>query len=280
MMHFAVIGHPLKHTMSPFIHKFIFDISGTSADYTAIDVSPENFSDDYKNILSKLDGYNVTIPHKQTIIPYLDTLNDRAKMYHSVNTVLNCDGISSGYTTDPLGFLTALKYNKAQLCGDVLILGCGGVARTFAFEAAIAGCSVTFAVRSEDLDCCKNLVSEIKSKTGAENISYYDIKSINKGFDMVVNGTPVGMFPHIDAQPICDDVIKKSKAVFDAVYNPLKTNFIKKAESFGITAIGGLDMLVFQAVESQKIWNVAKFSDSDIDLLLKAVYKEMEKNNG
>jgi hypothetical protein len=105
---FAVIGHPIGHTMSPFIHTRLFELQGVKAEYTKLDIAPENLKYEFKNTLSKLDGFNITIPHKQAVIPFLDEIDAKAEMYGSVNTVSNKNGISKGYTTDPDGFLKAL----------------------------------------------------------------------------------------------------------------------------------------------------------------------------
>ena len=105
---FAVIGHPIGHTMSPFIHSRLFELAGIEADYQVMDVAPENLEQVIPS-LKELDGFNITIPHKQTIIPYLDELDRVAQMYGSVNTVKTVDGVSSGYTTDPDGFVIALQ---------------------------------------------------------------------------------------------------------------------------------------------------------------------------
>lgn len=101
---FAVIGHPIGHTMSPFIHTRLFELQGVKAEYTKLDIAPENLEYEFKNTLSKLDGFNITIPHKQAVIPFLDEIDAKAEMYGSVNTVSNKNGISKGYTTDPDGF--------------------------------------------------------------------------------------------------------------------------------------------------------------------------------
>ena len=105
---YAVIGHPIGHTMSPFIHKRLFELAKIDAEYATLDISPEMLSKEYDRVLSKLDGYNITIPHKQNIIPLIDEIDDKAKMYGSVNTVSNTNGIAKGYTTDPDGFLMSL----------------------------------------------------------------------------------------------------------------------------------------------------------------------------
>ena len=120
---YAVIGHPIGHTMSPFIHNRLFALSGIDAEYTKLDITPENLNNEYNAVLSKLDGYNITIPHKQNIIPLIDKIDSKAKMYGSVNTVSNNCGISTGYTTDPDGFLKALAAAGIMLDGKIVILG-------------------------------------------------------------------------------------------------------------------------------------------------------------
>lgn len=287
MQNFAVVGYPLTHTLSPFIHNFVFDICKTDAKYTAIEVKPENLSNDYNTILCCLDGYNVTIPHKQNIISFLSSLDERAALYKSVNTVKNTDNESVGYTTDGLGFLQSLEKNKTPLCGRVLILGCGGVARVFAFEAALRNCEVVFAVREKSLNKCSAIVSGIREKTLNQRIYFKsaeklltDLNKFENGFDFLINATPVGMYPHIDAQPTDDEIIKKSNFVFDAVYNPNQTLLLKKAEAFGKETLGGLGMLLYQALESQKIWGLPEISESDEKLLLKELECELKKRNG
>ena len=113
---FAVIGHPIGHTMSPFIHSRLFELADIEADYQVMDVAPENLEQVIPS-LKELDGFNITIPHKQTIIPYLDELDRVAQMYGSVNTVKTVDGVSSGYTTDPDGFVIALQKAGIPLSG-------------------------------------------------------------------------------------------------------------------------------------------------------------------
>lgn len=263
---YAVIGHPIGHTMSPFIHKRLFQLSGIDANYSVIDITPENLEKDYTEKLSKLDGFNITIPHKSAIIPYLSSLDKKAEMYGSVNTVTN----GKGYTTDPDGFLQALKANDIPLDGCVVIVGTGGVARTMAFEAAKAGADITIAVRHEDIHMVSALACEIMTKTIHPSIStcYIDrLQNFDKNIDLLVNATPLGMYPNVDNMPVDEDIIKNCKAVFDAVYNPLETKLIKTARSLGKKAVGGMSMLVWQAVVAHQIWNGSTYNIKDIEKL-------------
>lgn len=264
---FAVIGHPIGHTMSPFIHTRLFALSGIDAEYTKLDIAPENLAYEYKNTLSKLDGYNITIPHKQNIIPLINEIDSKAKMYGSVNTVANRDGIAKGYTTDPDGFLKALDASGIVLSGRVIIVGCGGVARTMAYETALKNLPVLFAVRIEDIKIAESLCSEIKSAVKDAKADYCTIPELEGDIDVLVNATPIGMFPRVDAQPVSDKIIKKSANVFDAVYNPLETVLIKKAKANGANAVGGMSMLVWQAVVSHEHWDGSTYAVEDIDKL-------------
>lgn len=264
---FAVIGHPIGHTMSPFIHNRLFELSGVDAEYGVIDVAPENIVNDYNNILKSLDGYNITIPHKQAIIPLLDDIDSKAKMYGSVNTVANRDGMATGYTTDPDGFLKALEYAGIPLDGRVVVLGCGGVARTFAYEVLLKGAPLEFAIRAEDREMVEKLISEINSTLDAPKVSYCTIPELSGDITTLINATPIGMSPKADAQPVSDEVIAKSANVFDAVYNPLETVLIKKAKANGSCAQGGMSMLVWQAVVSHYHWDGSTYNADDIERL-------------
>lgn len=264
---FAVIGHPIGHTMSPFIHTRLFALSGIDAEYTKLDIAPENLAQEYQKTLLKLDGYNITIPHKQNIIPLIDEIDSKAKMYGSVNTVANRDGIAKGYTTDPDGFLKALDASGIVLSGRVVILGCGGVARTMAYEVALKNLPVLFAVRIEDVKIAESLCEEIKKTISGAKADYCTIPQLEGDIDVLVNATPIGMFPRVDAQPVSDEIINKSANVFDAVYNPLETVLIKKAKANGANAVGGMSMLVWQAVVSHEHWDGSTYAVEDINKL-------------
>lgn len=265
---FAVIGHPIGHTMSPFIHTRLFALSGIEAEYTKLDIAPENLASEYKNTLSKLDGYNITIPHKQNIIPLIDKIDDKAKMYGSVNTVSNKDGIATGYTTDPDGFLKALEAAGIVLNGRIVIVGCGGVARTMAYEIVLKKLPLLFAVRKEDVEIVKALCNEIRNAVIGADVSHCLIEELSGDIDVLINATPLGMYPKVDSQPVKDEVINRSANVFDVVYNPLETVLIQKALANGSKAVGGMSMLVWQAVVSQQKWNGLTFDNADIAKLI------------
>ena len=274
---YAVIGHPIGHTMSPFIHSRLFELSGIEAEYSVMDIPVGELEKSYKETLSGLDGFNITIPHTTEIIPFLSSLDRKAEMYGSVNTV-DTDG--KGYTTDPDGFIKALGAYGVKPDGNVVIVGTGGVARIMAFEAAKAGANITIAVRHEDIHMVSALACEILDKTihPAVSTCYIDrIEKLDKDIDLLVNATPVGMYPNADNMAVNESIIEKSKVVFDAVYNPLETKLIKTAKKMGKTAIGGMSMLVWQAVESHRIWDGSVYDKKDIEKLCEDAAAELEK---
>ncbi len=264
---YAVIGHPIGHTLSPFIHKRLFELSGVDAVYEAIDIAPENLNRDYDKILKSLSGYNITIPHKQAIIPFLDKIDEKARMYGSVNTVLNRGGVASGFTTDPDGFLKALEYAGIELDGRVVILGCGGVARTMAYEALLKGGRVELAVREKSAKKAETLVNEIKNNLKNPDIKYCFMPELCGDIDTLVNATPVGMSPNTEVMPVDEKILKNCAGVFDAIYNPLDTLLIKTARKNGAKAEGGMTMLVWQAVVSHFHWDGSTYDVKDIEKL-------------
>lgn len=275
---FAVIGHPIGHTMSPFIHTRLFELQGVKAEYTKLDIAPENLEYEFKNTLSKLDGFNITIPHKQAVIPFLNEIDAKAEMYGSVNTVSNKNGISKGYTTDPDGFLKALDAAGIMLNGRIVIIGCGGVARTMAYEVVLKKQPLLFAVRKEDLKIAEALCDEIGKTVSGCDVSFCLIDELSGDIDVLINATPIGMFPKIENQPVGDSVINRCANVFDAVYNPLETMLVKKARANGATAESGMAMLVWQAVVSHEHWDGSVYDKGDIAQLCIDSAKELEKN--
>ena len=272
---YAVIGHPIGHTMSPFIHKRLFSLAGIDAEYNVYDVPPEELKETFDKELSKLNGFNITIPHKQAIIPFLNYLDPKAKLYGSVNTFFNDNGVFRGYTTDPDGFLMALKSAGIPFEGRTVILGCGGVARTMAYEAILAKNDLTLAVRPDDLTMANDLKKELDALDG-DNVKVCKISDLQGDIDVLINATPVGMFPHDENCPVSDEVIKNSKSVFDAIYNPLETKLIKKAKQNGALAVGGMSMLVWQAVVAQTKWNDVSFDKNDIEKLCLDCLEELK----
>ena len=272
---FAVIGHPIGHTMSPFIHKKLFALKGIDVEYLTLDIPPEELEKEVNGALAKLDGYNVTIPHKQLILPFLNHIDDTAKKYNAVNCVLKVNGEAYGFSTDAFGFTQALKSSGVVLKGKILILGAGGAARTLAREAADMGCEITFAVRSINLCDAEKLVGWIMENNGKATVTTLD-KTTGE-YDLLINATPVGMYPKCDEMPITKELISRCKAVFDAVYNPEKTMLLKTSEELNIKTVGGMAMLVWQAVKAHEHWYGGTFKVEEIEEIIQQANEEMKR---
>lgn len=270
---FAVIGHPIGHTMSPFIHKRLFELAKEDGEYIKADISPDELKLRISE-LNELSGYNITIPHKQAIIPFLDKLDKKAELYGSVNTVRN-GSVREGFTTDPDGFLKALETSGIPFSGDIVIIGYGGAARTFVYEAALAKCNITIAARSRDK--ADILADEVSLKVPDTRIKSCLISELDGDFDLLVNATPVGMYPNKDSMPVSEKALSRCKNVFDAIYNPLETVLIQKAKANGSKAVGGMSMLVWQAVVAHQIWDGSQYSIGDIDQLIWDSAVEMKR---
>lgn len=275
MKTYAILGYPLGHTLSPNIHERLFKLSGKEAEYIKLEIPPEELSARYDE-LSALGGFNITIPHKVSIIDYCDRLDDGAARYGSVNCVKN-GGEKVGYNTDVLGFTKSIALLGASLSSKVLLIGCGGVGRMMAIETALSGGELTIAVLKSDEALANAVVSEIKKMKpdakvnivfiGGAVISPEDFSEA-PDFDLLVNASPVGMFPKVDRMPCAESLLKNIKYVFDVVYNPRDTLLVKSAEKYGVKAMSGMAMLVLQAVAAHEIWNGVSFNESDIKTLI------------
>lgn len=273
---FGLIGYPLGHSMSQIIHNELFKISNIDADYEMIEVAPENLGKEFEERLKTLNGFNVTIPHKINIIPFLDELSVKADLFGAVNTVEVREDKIIGHNTDCSGFLRALEMADIELGGNVLLCGSGGVSRMLAFETVLAGADLTIAVREADLKAADVIKNEIKEKLG-KDAEIILLSEAQKGYDLIINGTPVGMFPNVDACPLAEEVVKSAKAVFDVIYNPTRTKLIKYAKEAGIKCSSGLSMLVWQAAVAEEIWNGVKFSNEDVQKVIEITEKELAK---
>ncbi|WP_455528905.1 shikimate dehydrogenase family protein [Ruminococcus sp.] len=277
MNKFALIGHPLGHSMSPLIHEKLFALSGLAdTSYELIDIAPENIADS-RGLLETLRGLNVTIPHKQAVISLVDELAESAQRYNSVNCINNDGGKLVGYNTDCDGFLRSAEL--LPIGGNVAILGCGGVGRMIAIEVARHGGNITLAVIPQDIKNAQLLMAEILAKCSGASVRIADISALDGSYDLLINATPVGMYPKVDACAVSDTIIENSGSVFDVIYNPKETLLMKKARALGKTAVGGASMLVYQAVKAHEIWYGGSFSTEDVSKIITAVEDAVDSMN-
>lgn len=278
MEKYCLIGHPLGHSLSPEIHARLFALSGKQASYELCDIPPEELSSRFSE-LSQYNGFNITIPHKVNIIPYCDELSEGAARYRSVNTVKN--GVKKiGCNTDCVGFTKSIEALGASLSSKVLIIGCGGVGRMMATETVFSGGDLTIAALESDLSLAEKAKSEILEKKadakikiaviGGDGLSCNDLGG--EKFNLLVNASPVGMFPKTDNMPCKAEVLDCTEYVFDAVYNPRETLLAKTAREKGKKAMTGMAMLVLQAAAAHEIWDGSVYKKEDID----GIIREME----
>jgi len=255
MKHYALIGERLGHSLSVPIHEAIFRILGIDADYRLIEIPRENLASSIKNLLSTLDGFNVTIPYKTEVIPLLNELDPFAASIGAVNTV---DAHTRrGYNTDAPGFTAMLRHFHIDPEGKpAYILGGGGS-------------SLTARTVMKNLNASSvHVVS--RTPEGENQISYDDFHQLfPQTGGVIINTTPVGMWPHVDACPIRTDVLKFACGVADIIYNPPETVLTAAAKAAGVPACTGLYMLIDQAVKAESIWQGISMPDGLTDTLLK-----------
>ena len=275
MRKFCLIGHPLGHSLSPQIHARLFELSGEKVEYTLEDIAPEELKGQFGR-LREFDGFNVTIPHKMSIIDYCGELSAEARRYNSVNCVKNGE-TPLGSNTDCIGFTKSIDMLGASLKSKVLLIGCGGVGRMIAIETALEGGELSIAALKSDLPLVERVIEEIHEQNADAHVRIVIIgengltaESLhNEKFDLLVNSTPVGMFPNVDKMPCAEDVLDNVKYVFDVIYNPRETRLTKTAREKGCKTLNGMAMLVLQAVAAHEIWDGASYKKEDVDKLIR-----------
>jgi len=262
MIQLGLIGYPLGHSLSPEIHRTAFKACGLRGNYSLFPISADH-PDELKELLvrvrdGEVAGLNVTIPHKETLIPMLDTLAPTARAIGAVNTIFMRDGVLIGDNTDAPGFLADLHrlFENCQASiteqKSALVLGAGGSARAVVYALARDGWDVVIAARR--FEQALGLITQISNP--GSHIRYAELNSLGSLTPaLIVNTTPVGMAPDADASPWPVDLPLPSTAVvYDLVYNPRETKLVKNARARGLFATTGLGMLIEQAALSFEIW--------------------------
>jgi shikimate dehydrogenase len=278
----ALIGYPVDHSLSPIIQNASFRHLGLDYVYVAFNVQPEELKGAILGVKSLgIYGLNVTMPHKISIIQYLDELDVDAKRAGSVNTILNLNGKLIGYTTDGIGALNALKYAGVDPSGKkIVILGAGGASRSISFALAKWACEIV--VLNRTLEKAMMLVNDVKRALGAEtNIRASQFNDENlrmeiENADILINATSIGMKPKESETPVKREFLRRDLVVFDIVYDPLETRLLREAKIIGAKTIDGLSMLIHQGAVSFEIWTGFK---APIEVMRKAALKKIMKEN-
>ena len=274
----GIIGDPIEHTMSPLMHNSAFRQMGVDYLYVPFKVKQRELAKAIDGMRAlNIRGLNVTIPHKVAVIQFLDKLDHLAEKIGAVNTIVNDDGVLTGYNTDGAGFLQALLQSGIELQSkSIVILGAGGASRAISFTLADRDANLVILNRRLELDWAEELASRISQtfskKVEALELNRKNLVRVLDKADIVVNATSMGMTPHIDETPVASDLLKPELTVFDVVYNPVKTKLLRDAEAVGATTISGLDMLVWQGALAFEKWTGLK---APIELMREEVIKAL-----
>lgn len=261
----ALLGDPVAHSLSPAMHNPAFARYGLDLAYVPLRVRAEGLRTALDALrVCNFRGANVTLPHKQAVIPFLDEVTESSRMIGAVNTIRNEDGRLIGTTTDPEGFLECFRENGHSFAGQcVAILGNGGSARTIAYSLLMRDRPGRVFLVGRDAGKSRRLAAEIADRLGLrggtalpapEAVALEDYASIRGGVQVVVNATPVGMHPDIDASPLAAGDLLPGQIVYDIVYAPERTRLLRDAEARGLKTVGGLGMLVHQGLASFEFW--------------------------
>lgn len=242
---YGVIGKPVRHSLGPVMHNAAFSDAGIDAVYLAFEL--EDIEASIKGMAALgMKGLSVTIPFKSVVIPFLDEMDPLADRIGAVNTIVNRAGHLKGYNTDATGAVKALEEKIALKGLRSIIIGAGGAARAIGFSLKEKGVGISIANRSPKrgvslaraLDCPYLPLDEI----GVEKV------------DLLVQATPVGMFPNTGKSPVSENVFHENMVVMDIIYNPRETTFLKMARAGGCATINGLGMFVHQGAEQFLLW--------------------------
>lgn len=258
MIELGLLGYPLGHSLSPALHQAALRDLGLEGRYRLFPIPPMPEGEaELRDRLARLragelDGLNVTIPHKQAVIPWVDELSPVARAVNAVNTLVRQDGWLIGDNTDVPGFLTDLRVCGVDVAagGACLVLGAGGAARAVAYALVDSGWQVTVAARRPE--AARQFAHW---KCQAAPLTGEGIRPLLAGCRLIVNATPLGMHPHGEGSPWPEGLDFPTGAfVYDLVYNPPDTRLVRQAREAGLSARTGLGMLIEQAALSFERW--------------------------
>ena len=252
---YGLIGEKLPHSLSPKIHNTLFKALNIEGAYKLFEVEKEDLGKAIDSLkILKIKGVNVTIPYKQDVMKYLDFISEEAKKIGAVNTIYLNNGKLYGYNTDYFGFGTIIKNNDIKIKDSIaMVLGNGGAAK------AVINYLLDEGIKKIYLVSRKGKGSSGYDDNRIECKSYDEITHI-KG-DILINSTPLGMYPHMDETAVHEDIISNFDALIDLIYNPKETKFLKIGKTLNKKVCGGIDMLVGQAIKAEEIWQESTLND-------------------
>lgn len=272
----CIIGYPVGHTMSPIMHNANFIELGLDYVYIAFNVNPDNLEKAVQGFRAlDIKGINVTIPHKETIIKYLDEIDPISEKMGAINTIKNEDGYLKATNTDAAGAKKSLVDAGFTIEGkNIVFVGSGGAARSIAYILSENAKKIVLTDIVEERavtvarEITKNMGANVEGKLASDKVLANEIKHA----DLLINATPIGMHPKEGDSPISKDLLHQELFVFDVIYNPMETQLMKEAAEIGCKTLSGLDMLVNQGVIAFEWWtgktpNSKLMKDKIIDFL-------------
>lgn len=249
----GLIGHPVEHSFSPPMHNAAFNALDMDWTYVAFDVEPSNLKSAIDGARSlNIKGLNVTIPHKIEVMKYLDEIDEVARLIGAVNTIDFRN--MKGYNTDGIGAVKAIEEVTSIKNKNVVVAGAGGASRAISFYIAKYGAE-SITILNRNVDKASNLAKDINLIDDVRADSISQINDYVCEADILIDTTPVGMHPNVDADAIVGaEDMHEGLVVFDAVYNPNETSLIKQAIKANAKPVYGIKMLLYQGAESFKIW--------------------------
>ncbi|MBC7186062.1 MAG: shikimate dehydrogenase [Calditrichaeota bacterium] len=265
----GLIGDPVEHSVSPLLHGHLIRALGVNYCYHAFRVRRDELAVALAGLKALgVKGVNVTLPHKEAVLPLLDGVSPEARAVGAVNVVVNANGRLVGYNSDVVGIELALKRHGVDVRGHkVVVLGAGGAARAAVWALAKMEAAGVH-IHSRSLIRGERLARELAESCGRTELSAFawEEAAFAQSFDgaaLLVNATPCGMWPRHHESPVAGKYLSKGLAVFDLVYNPLRTRLLREATERGAQTIPGLDMLIFQAVEAMALWTGRRPANED-----------------
>ncbi len=243
--------------MSPFLHGMFLDQIEQHGTYELKELAPDTF-DDQINALKQSDylGFNITIPYKVDIIPFLDAIDPQAQAIGAVNTVVIKDGHWTGYNTDGQGYVQSLKYHYPHLfqsSSRLLVLGAGGASRGIVHALNNETCAA-ITISNRTVEKAAAILASLPPKKEYQAISFREAEATLEQYDAIINTTSLGMEPNVDTQAIHLDRLKQGTVVSDIVYKPFVTALLSEAQSKGASIHHGHEMLVYQAALAFNLW--------------------------
>lgn len=274
---FGIFGYPVEHTFSPGMHNAAFASLGMDACYIPFAVSPAGLADAVRSILPLgIRGLNVTVPHKEKVIPFLDELTEDARLIRAVNTIEIRNGRLIGHNTDGRGFLRSLREQTAfrPKGKAVLIIGAGGAARAVGFSLALAGAREIM-LSDISQEKAARLAKDIRERTSARAVALKPgmLAEAMDSAPCVIHATPMGL-KRTDPLPVPRDRIRAGQLICDLVYNPPLTRLLKAAVSRGASTLPGIGMLLYQGVIAFEIWSGRR---APVPIMKKALMQQMPR---